>query len=154
MFSERYERLTVGDLDIARALFAMMADVFEEPSERLRDAYLASILGRSDFWALAAFIGDEIVGGLTAHTLPMTRAERSEIFIYDIAVRKDQQRKGIGRRLVTALRESAAAGGITDLFVPADNEDLHALDFYRALGGVAAAVTIFTFSGSEDEQGS
>jgi len=50
-----------------------------------------------------------IVGGLTAHTWPMTRAEQSEIFIYDIAVRKDQQRKGVGRRLVTALLESAVA---------------------------------------------
>jgi hypothetical protein len=26
------------------------------------------------------------VGGLTAHTLPLTRAEASEIFIYGIAV--------------------------------------------------------------------
>ena len=149
MIEIRTRRLTVGDLDTARALFAMMAEVFEEPSERLSDAYLGRVLERSDFWTIAAFMGNEIVGGLTAHTLPMTRAERSEIFIYDIAVRKDQQRKGTGRRLVAALRESAAATGITDLFVPADTDDLHALDFYRALGGVAAPVTIFTFSRGE-----
>ena len=30
-------------------------------------------------------------------------------------------------------------------FVPADVEDEHALDFYRALGGAPADVTIFTF---------
>ena len=90
-----------------------------------------------------------IVGGLTAHTWPMTRAEQSEIFIYDIAVRKDQQRKGVGRRLVTALLESAVASGIDDVFVAADNDDSHALDFYRALGGVASPVTMFTFSSRE-----
>jgi aminoglycoside 3-N-acetyltransferase I len=151
MVEIRTKRLTFVDREVATALFAMMAEVFEEPSERLRDAYLAQILDRTDFWVIAALIGEEIVGGLTAHTLPMTRAECSEIFIYDIAVRKDQQRKGVGRRLVRALLESAAVAGINDVFVPADNQDLHALDFYRALGGVAAPVTIFTFSSLEEE---
>lgn len=140
------KRLTVEDRELARTMLAVMAEVFEEPGKALRDAYLDRILGRADFWAIAAFIGNAVVGGLTAHTLPMTRAECSEVFIYDIAVRKDQQRKGVGRCLVTALLDGAAAVGIHDVFVPADNEDLHALDFYRALGGVAAPVTIFTFS--------
>ena len=45
-----------------------------------------------------------------------------------------------------ALREAAAAAGITEVFVPADNDDTHALDFYRALGGDPAPVTMFTFS--------
>ena len=80
----------------------------------------------------------------------MTRAQSSEIFIYDIAVRSDHQRKGIGRRLIEELRAQADAIGIQDMFVPADAEDLHALDFYRALGGEAAPVTIFTFSGASE----
>ncbi len=134
-------------------MFAMMAEVFREPGEApgksLSDAYVDRLLARPDFWAIAALAGDEVVGGVTAHTLPMTRAECSEIFIYDIAVRSDQQRKGVGRQLMTALRESAAGMGIHDVFVPADNDDLHALEFYRALGGVAAPVTHFTFSSDE-----
>jgi aminoglycoside 3-N-acetyltransferase I len=150
MIDIRTRRLTFADREVARAIFAMMAEVFEEPSETLGDAYLARLLERPDFWLIAAFIDDEIAGGLTAHTLPMTRGEYAEIFIYDIAVRKDRQRKGVGRRLVAALFASAARAGINDAFVPADNEDVHALDFYRALGGVAAPVTIFTFSKREE----
>jgi aminoglycoside 3-N-acetyltransferase I len=145
----RTKRLTVADRQLAKTLFAMMGEVFEEPCETLGDDYLDRLLGRADFWAIAAFVGSDVVGGLTAHTLPMTRAECSEIFIYDIAVRKDQQRKGLGRLLMTALLEGAAAIGIDDVFVPADNDDVHALDFYRALGGASAAVTIFTFSSRE-----
>jgi aminoglycoside 3-N-acetyltransferase I len=146
----RTRRLTVGDRELAKTTFAVMAEAFEEPCEALSDAYLDRLLGRADFWAFVALVGNDVMGGLTAHTLPMTRAECSEVFIYDIAVRKDQQRKGVGRHLMKALLEGAAAVGIHDVFVPADNDDLHALDFYRALGGAAAPVTVFTFSNYED----
>ena len=75
----------------------------------------------------------------------------SEIFIYDIAVRADRQRQGVGRRLIGALREMAATQGIHDLFVPADDEDAHALEFYRALGATGSPVTFFAFSRNEDD---
>jgi aminoglycoside 3-N-acetyltransferase I len=131
--------------DLARALFALMAEVFDEECEPLSDGYLDRLLARDGFWALAAFDGEEIIGGLTAHALPMTSAETSELFIYDVAVRRDRQRSGVGRRLIADLRDQAAAAGIEVLFVPADNADTHALDFYRALGGVPSPVTFFTF---------
>ena len=141
----RTVRLGKHDRDEAKRLFALMVEVFAEGGEKLSDAYVETVLERADFWAIAALAGSEIVGGLTAHTLPMTRTASSEIFIYDIAVRSDCQRRGIGRQLVTHLRKEGAALGIDDVFVPADNDDVHALDFYRALGGEAAPVTIFTF---------
>ena len=142
----RLKRLTVGDRDLARALFALMADVFGEDCEDLSDGYLDRLLGREDFWAMAAFADDHLLGGVTAHTLPMTRTESSELFIYDIAVRRGHQRQGVGRRLVAELRTQAAARGIREVFVPVDTEDVHALDFYRALGGAPSPVTLFTFT--------
>lgn len=140
------KRLARGDRDLARSLFMLMAEVFETNYEELSDEYLDRLLDRTEFWAIAACIDEEIIGGLTAHTLPMTRSASSEIFIYDLAVRSDQQRNGVGRRLVAELRATAAAVGIHEVFVPADNDDTHALDFYRAIGGSAAAVTIFSFT--------
>lgn len=139
-------RLEPNDTATGKILFTMMAAVFGEESAPLSDAYVERLLARRDFWAIAAFDGVEVVGGLTAHTLPMTREEGSEIFLYDIAVREDRQRQGIGSHLVAALREAGSAQGIHDVFVPADDEDEHALDFYRALGGEPVKVTIFTFS--------
>lgn len=138
-------RLTAADIGTARQLFLMMARVFEEPSEPLSDEYLQRLLSRPDYWTIAAFMDDELVGGLTAYTLPMTRQPSSELFIYDIAVRSDRQRKGVGRRLIATLRAAAEAEGIHEIFVPADNEDKHALSFYRSLGGEPAAVTFFAF---------
>jgi aminoglycoside 3-N-acetyltransferase I len=144
--SYQVARLAPGDSAVARRLFSTMAEMFEEEYERLSGEYLAELLGRGEFWALAATWGEEVVGGLTAHTLPMTRSESREVFIYDIAVRVDHQRRGVGRRLVSHLIRIAKDSGIHDLFVPADDEDAHAIEFYRALGGVASPVTFFTFS--------
>jgi aminoglycoside 3-N-acetyltransferase I len=138
-------RLVRGDTAAAVVLFEMMAQVFEEDSEPLSEDYLEDLLGREDFWALAAFVGPDIVAGLTAHTLPMTRSPTSEMFIYDLAVRQDHRRQGIASRLVSELRAAAAIAGIHEIFVPANNEDVHALDFYLAMGATASPVTFFTF---------
>ncbi|MCC6540353.1 MAG: GNAT family N-acetyltransferase [Bryobacterales bacterium] len=138
-------KLTVGDIAPAREVFRVMAEVFETRAEPLSDGYLTQLLGRGGFWAYGAWVNGHVAGGLTAHTIPLTRAEQAEILLYDIAVSPEYQRQGIGRRLVAALRGQAADAGVGVVFVPADNEDTHALDFYHALGGAAAPVTIFTF---------
>jgi aminoglycoside 3-N-acetyltransferase I len=138
-------KLTRNDRDLGKQLFRLMADVFAEESVELGDDYVDNLLARPNFWVIAAFLDGLVVGGLTAHLLPMTRTESAEIFIYDIAVREEHQRKGVGRRLMLALREKADAHGVQDIFVPADDGDTHAVAFYRALGGTPSSVTLFTF---------
>jgi len=141
-------RLGRGDRTAARDMFAMMADVFGEAREPLGDDYIDSLLGHETFWAFAAFVGPDVVGGLTAHLLPMTRSASSEVFIYDLAVRPTHRRQGVGSRLIRELREAAAGAGITEIFVPADNDDEHALDFYRAQAAIESPVTFFTLNTS------
>ena len=145
MTSYRVARLGTGDGGAARELFAMMSAVFEVTQEDLSDRYVDELLARRDMWILAARDADGIVGGLTAHAIPMTHSEAKEIFIYDVAVRADHQRKGVGRILMAAVRRFAAAAGSAELFVPADEDDAGALDFYRAVGGAESRVRFFTF---------
>jgi aminoglycoside 3-N-acetyltransferase I len=139
-------RLRSNDAPDAQRLFAMLGEVFEEACAPLSDRYLQQLMCRDDFWALAAFHGDAIVGGVTAYTLPMTKRESSEIFVYDVAVLGAYRRRGIGRRLLAALRHQASQAGIHELFVAAENVDEHALDFYRHLGASPTSTTVFSFS--------
>ncbi len=145
-------RLHVGDEALAAEMFRVMAAVFaedddnDETGEALRDDDVAALMRRSDFWAIAAIEGDAVIGGLTAHALPMTRDRSTELFIYDLAVKPEWQRRGIGRAIVAELLARAHDAGIGTAFVPADNEDTHALDFYRAIGGTPSPVTFFTLS--------
>jgi aminoglycoside 3-N-acetyltransferase I len=133
----------VRDVAVAKRLFVLMAEVFGVRAEELSDAHVEGLLADHRFWAVAAFEGDEVIGGVTAHTLPMTSGPTSALFVYDVAVRTDQQRRGVGRELIRVLRAEAARLGIDEVFVLADDEDAHALDFYRALGAVPSAVTMF-----------
>ena len=139
-------RLGDSDVDLAQRTFTLMAEVFDETKEQLSDNYVKRLLGGEGFWGFTATRDDQVVGGLTAHVLPMTNSERFEVFIFDLAVDERFQRKGVGRLLVDTLRHSAAAVGASSVFVPADNDDLHALDFYRSLGATGAAVTMFDFN--------
>ena len=122
-----------------------MAAIFGEESQALSDAYVDRLLAREDFLAIAALAGDRVAGGLTAYVIPLTRSQASEVFIYDVAVRSEDRRKGVGRELVTALRDVVGAKGCDDVFVLAENADVDALNFYRSLGGVACPVTLFDF---------
>jgi aminoglycoside 3-N-acetyltransferase I len=148
----RVKRLGSNDQLDSRRLFTILAEVFEETCAPLSDTYLNELLRRRDFWALAAFVGDDIIGGVTAYALPMTRAESTEMFVFDVAVQSLHRKKGIGRRLLTALRKQASEAGIHELFIAADNEDEHALDFYRRLGGVATLSTVFVFSPADQSR--
>lgn len=149
--SVKVKRLGPADREIARETFRMMADVFGEGVGDLADEYIDSLLARADFWAMAALRGDQPIGAITAHVLPMTRSEARELFIYDLAVQPTYQRRGVGRLLVETLCRDAAAAGVTVAFVPADVDDDHAIAFYEAIGGEGAAVRIFTFEDRRDD---
>jgi aminoglycoside 3-N-acetyltransferase I len=136
-------RLRPGDEVLAHRLFTLMDEVFEHDGAGLSDGYVAELLARRDFWAVAAIVQEEVVGGLTAHELPMTRDERRELFLYDLAVLPTFQRRGVASRLVRAVVAEAATAGIGVVFVPADDEDTHALAFYESLGGRPAPVTMY-----------
>jgi aminoglycoside 3-N-acetyltransferase I len=150
-------RLGPGDEPVALEMFEMMKAVFGEEEARrvggepLRKEDVAVLLSRKEFWAVAATEGGVVVGGLTAHALPMTRSRSTELFIYDLAVSSEHQRRGIGRALVAELISLARSAGIDTVFVPAEDEDTHALAFYRAVGGVPSPVTFFTFSLRADQ---
>ncbi len=135
-----------ADIKLAQSVFAVMASVFGgENAVRVSREYATALLYRDDFLVIAALVDEKPVAGLTAFVLPLTRSETAELLIYDIAVAPTHQRNGIGRRLVQEVRGLAAERGIATIWVPADDEDDHAFEFYRSMGGTPSAVTIFSF---------
>ena len=141
-----YKKLEIGDLDRLTELIKVYEKVFEMEDFILPDAeYLQSLLEKETVIFYVAMIDNEVVGGLTAHVLPSTYFPSSEVYIYDLAVETEFQRKGIGRQLINSLKEYCANLRLKEVFVQADLEDQHAIDFYQATGGIAESVVHFSY---------
>jgi aminoglycoside 3-N-acetyltransferase I len=132
--------LTADDLPLMYELLAMFGEAFNDVdayTAHLPSAgYLRRLLGSRTFIALAAVKGGAVVGGLAAYELQKFEQERSEIYIYDLAVAASHRRQGIATALIDALSAIAAARGASVIFVQADTgpEDAPAIALYTKLG--------------------
>ena len=144
------KRLNGPDLAIFKSLIDLFNMVFEEDQSNIgNEANLSGLLGNPHFIAIVAFAEQEVAGGLTAYVLPMYYAEHSEVFLYDLAVKPEYQRMGIGKELIRSLKEQCSRNGVKEFFVMAHEEDESAIEFYHATGGKSERVVNFLYETSE-----
>jgi len=121
-----------------RALNALFGKEFEDSdsygSAPPTNSYLAEVLGRQSVVVLVAENGEAIIGGLVAYVLSKLEQERSEIYIYDLAVAEAYRRQGVAAELVGTLQEIAAKIGAWVVYVQADYGDEPAIALYTKLG--------------------
>jgi ribosomal protein S18 acetylase RimI-like enzyme len=131
-------RLSADDVDTMRGMLAMFGDAFEDSTAYNQaqpdDAYLARLLGRDTFIALAAISGGAVVGGIAAYVLDKFEQARREVYLYDLAVAEAHRRRGIATALIAELRRVAASLGAYVIFVQADYGDDPAIALYEGLG--------------------
>jgi aminoglycoside 3-N-acetyltransferase I len=131
-------KLGPDDSDMMYELLSVFGEAFQEAgiygAARPTRDYLRHLLAGDLFIALAALVDREIVGGLAAYVLPKFEQERSEIYIYDLAVAIEYRRQGIATALIQEIREIAALRGSYVVFVQADHGDTPAISLYTKLG--------------------
>ena len=141
-------QLTLGDDGLMNALLTCFGKAFNDMStyteKRPGAQYLKRLLGSDYFIALVALSDEkpdeesdkEVVGGIAAYELKKFEQERSEIYIYDLAVPAGHRRKGIATALIKKLKTIAADRGAYVIFVQADTgiEDEPAIALYTKLG--------------------
>lgn len=141
------QKLTAHDLPLLSELIDVYETVFEMQNfQKPEAAHLQTLLEEKTIIFFVAIANHQVIGGLTAHVLPSTYSASSLVYLFDLAVQTVHQRKGIGRKLVAALREYCTDCGYMEVFVQADLEDQHALDFYQAIGGTPENVIHFTYA--------
>ena len=96
-------QLSADDLSQMLELLDLFSDVFDDPEsyarKRPRAGYLQQLLASDTFIAVVATQDDLLVGGLAAYELRKFEQERSEIYIYDLAVRPTHRRQRIATRI-------------------------------------------------------
>ncbi|MBE9065424.1 AAC(3)-I family aminoglycoside N-acetyltransferase [Leptolyngbya cf. ectocarpi LEGE 11479] len=132
--------LTPNDIPPMKALMMTFGEAFDDVETYTANCpsadYLRRLLGSDTFIALAAVKNGEVVGGIAAYELRKFEQERSEIYIYDLAVALPHRREGIATALIEKLKEIAAERGVYVIFVQADTgvEDEPAIALYTKLG--------------------
>ena len=126
------------DVALMNAMMVMFADSFGDAdtytSALPGKNYLERLLGSKHFIALVALAEKTVVGGLTAYELQKYEQERSEIYIYDLAVAADCRRRGIATALMSQLKAIAVSRGVYVIFVQADLPDTPARSLYAKVG--------------------
>lgn len=132
------QMLAPGDVPRLKGMLTLFGEVFGEPEtyceKQPSSRYLENLLERDDFIALAALEGETTVGALVAYELHKFEQERSEIYIYDLAVAEAHRRKGIATALIEELKRIAAARDAWVIYVQADHGDDPAIALYTRLG--------------------
>ena len=137
MISASIERLGPADIADMHDANRLFADVFgDEGYQGLPpgDDHLRRLLVDDKFIALIARQDGRMIGALAAYELVKFEAERSEIYIYDLAVREEYRRQGVAAALIEAMKPIAAEKGAWVIYVQADPADAPAVALYDKLG--------------------
>lgn len=136
--AQSIRRLRPGDDRLFTGMLDLFADVFEDPdsykSKRPGRIYRDTLLAQETFVAPVAVDGETVIGAAAAYELPKFEQERSEMYLYDLAVARSHRRRGIATALIDGLREIARERGARILFVQADHGDDAAIALYSKLG--------------------
>ena len=134
----KVRRLGADDGAAMRELNALFSTAFEDPASYPPDepgeAYLLRTLRNEAVIVLVAAEEERIVGGLVAYVLPKLEQERSEIYIYDLAVDEAFRRRGVATALIEHLKKIAGKIGAWVIYVQADYGDDPAIALYTKLG--------------------
>jgi len=131
-------QLSANDLALMEGLLATFGEAFNQvatySSSRPSNAYFKRLLSSDYFIALVALKNGSVVGGIAAYELQKFEQERSEIYIYDLAVAASHRREGIATALIQELKKIAVARAVYIIFVQADIGDNPAIALYTKLG--------------------
>src|SRR5688500_8781881 len=123
-------RLGPADVEGMEAANRLFAEVFGEegyhgplPSR----GHLVRLLSDDKFIALTAWAGTDMVGALAAYEMVKFEAERSEFYIYDLAVLEQHRRRGVATALIEALKPIARDKGAWVIMIQADPRDAPAV---------------------------
>jgi ribosomal protein S18 acetylase RimI-like enzyme len=142
-------RLRPGDEEIVRRLsldrsrFEFASDQRRRPAPSAKTA--RAFLAEDKVVHLTAFLDGDVVGHVLAYELVRRHGDGTMLLVYEIGVREDRRRSGVGRHLFAALKSYCRGRNIDRAFVITSEANTAAMRFYEALGGFRPATDDVVF---------
>jgi aminoglycoside 3-N-acetyltransferase I len=131
-------RLQPGDTALFTGMLDLFGTAFDDPeaygAKRPSADYVTRLLASPFFVGLVAIERGQVLGALAAYELLKFEQERSEFYIYDLAVAARHRRRGIATALISATSDIARARGGWVVMIQADHGDDPAIALYTKLG--------------------
>ncbi len=132
-------RLDRSDVVLARRLVSELKGAPPSPA-------LADWLADDSHILLAALDSADPVGFALGYLVPRLDGSRAMLLVYELEVRASHRRRGIGRRLVEAMKEIACECGASKTWVVTDAANEAACALYEVTGGTRGpAAALFTW---------
>lgn len=97
--------------------------------------YLQKFLSNPANYLIVAEAENELAGFLLAHRLERLKEESFKLFIYEVDVAKDFQRKGVGTALIEYAKNTVKQEQMINAFVFTSYSNTGAVEFYKSTGG-------------------
>ncbi|MEO1255114.1 MAG: GNAT family N-acetyltransferase [Bacteroidota bacterium] len=127
-----FRKLASNEVDLFEKCIRLFEEVFEMENFLIPSIdHLSKVLSDSAFMCFIAIEEQGIAGGLTGYRLQQYYTEKPLFYIYDLAVKQNKQRLGIGQKLIQCVNDYAKENGFEEMYVQADYNDEQAVSFYR-----------------------
>lgn len=98
------------------------------------DAAVAEFVADPNRWLLLAVQGGRVIGSLNGHALRHPHRREPQFLLYEIDVRPEARRRGVGTALVRAFVDGAREAGAFEVWIPTNESNAAAMALYERCG--------------------
>lgn len=99
-------------------------------------AYLSDFLSRPENVFIVALHGGVPVGYIVAYLLDRIDRNQQMMFFYEIGVAESHRRRGVGKRMIGALKAICREAGVMKMWVPTGRFNVAATRLYASTGAL------------------
>jgi ribosomal protein S18 acetylase RimI-like enzyme len=122
-------RASIDDVKFARVA---LSEIHER--HPVEDAAISSFLKTPECYLLLAVEDGCVLGSLNGYLLRQPDRSRPQFLLYELDVREEYRRRGIGLALVNTFTDQARAAGAFEVWVVSNESTNAAIELYRKCG--------------------
>ena len=134
-----FRKLNINDLDKV----LKMEEDFREGLVKIENARL--FLSNNMNWLIACIYENRIIGFAYGYELNRLNNKGNMVYIHEIAVLSEYQKKGIGTQLIKTIKTICRLSGICRLFLFTERSNIGACKLYKSEKGEEAHIDDVAF---------